>query len=242
MPFKIVRNDLTRMQVDVIVNTANPRPIYSSGTDTAVYKAAGEGELLKARSKIGVMEEGEVAITPGFRLPAQYIIHAVSPRYHDGKSGEEKKLRECYKKSLHLASEYQCKSIAFPLISTGSFGYPKEEGMRIALDEINAYLMKHDIMVYLVVFDPISTKLGINLYPELEEYIDQKYVCEKQEEEYEGLRLEVVQEQERVYNDAAKEPLLDRIREIPSCAQRKLLGGAPPKVKKQTNAHSARQS
>ena len=184
MPFKIVRNDLTKMQVDVIVNTANEAPIYSTGTDTAVYKAAGETELLRERKKIGYMEEGEVAITPGFKLPAKYIIHAVSPCYIDGTFDEEKKLRDCYRKSLQLAAKYECKSIAFPLIATGSFGYPKEEGMRIALDEINAFLMKQDMLVYLVVFDTKATQLGLNLYPDLEAYIDHNYVCDKREEEY----------------------------------------------------------
>ena len=184
MPFKIVRNDLTKMHVDVIVNTANPKPKYSSGTDTAVYKAAGEEELLAERKKIGYMNEGEVAITPGFKLPAKYIIHAVSPRYIDGNSGEEDKLRDCYKKSLALAVKHECKSAAFPLIATGSFGYPKEEGMRIALDEINAFLMNQDMLVYLVVFDTVATKLGLNLYPDLEAYIDHNYVCDKCEEEY----------------------------------------------------------
>ena len=184
MPFKIVRNDITKMQVDAIVNTANPKPKYSSGTDTAVYKAAGEEELLAERKKIGYMNTGEVAITPGFKLPAKYIIHAVSPRYIDGKSGEEKKLRDCYKRSLDLSAKYDCKSIAFPLISTGSFGYPKEEGMRIALDEINAFLMKQEMLVYLVVFDTAATKLGLNLYPDLEAYIDHNYVCDRREEEY----------------------------------------------------------
>lgn len=185
MPFKIIRNDLTKMQVDAIVNTANPHPTYSTGTDTAVYKAAGESELLDARQKIGFLNEGEAAITPGFRLSAKYIIHAVSPRYHDGESGEEEKLRACYQKSLQLAAEYQCKSIAFPLIATGNFGYPREEGMRIALDEINAFLMKQDMMVYLVVFDPDSTRLGMHLYPDLEAYIDNHYVRDRIEEEYE---------------------------------------------------------
>lgn len=184
MPFKIVRNDLTKMQVDAIVNTANPKPKYSSGTDTAVYKAAGEEELLAERKKIGYMNEGEVAITPGFKLPAKYIIHAVSPHYIDGNYGEEKKLRDCYRKSLQLAAKHECKSIAFPLIATGSFGYPKEEGMRIALDEINAFLMKQDMLVYLAVFDTAATKLGLNLYPDLEAYIDHNYVCKKREEEY----------------------------------------------------------
>ena len=184
MPLKIVRNDLTKMQVDAIVNTANEEPIYSSGTDTAVYKAAGEEELLRERRKIGYLNEGEVAITPGFELPAKYIIHAVSPCYIDGACDEEKKLRDCYRKSLRLASEYHCKSIAFPLIATGNFCYPKEEGMRIALDEINAFLIHREMLVYLVVFDKEVTRLGLNLYPDLEEYIDHNYVYEKFQKTY----------------------------------------------------------
>ena len=184
MPFKIVRNDITKMHVDAIVNTANEAPKFSDGVDTAVYRAAGVEELLAARNKIGWMREGDVAITPGFKLPAKYIIHAVSPCYIDGTYGEEQLLRECYRKSLQLAYENKCKSMAFPLIATGSFGYPKEEGMRIALDEINAFLMSHEMLIYLVVFDAAATGLGLNLYPDLEEYIDHNYVCEKNEEEY----------------------------------------------------------
>ena len=184
MPFKIVRNDITKMQVDVIVNTANKAPFFYTGTDRAVYMAAGEKELLSERKKIGFMKEGEVAITSGYRLPAKYIIHAVSPRYKKGESGEEGKLRSCYQKSLQLAKEYECKSIAFPLISSGNFGYPKEEAMRIAIDEINAFLLKNDMLVYLVVFDNEATRLGKNLYPDLKTYIDQKYVSEKAEIEY----------------------------------------------------------
>lgn len=176
MPFTIVRNDITKMQVDAIVNTANAFPTYGEGTDTAVYMAAGVEALLAERKKIGYMEEGEVAITSGFQLPAKYIIHAVSPCYTDGESGEEEKLRACYQKSLKLASEHGCMSIAFPLIATGSFRYPKEEGMRIALDEIHTFLLKEDMQIYLVVFDEQSTKLGKQLYPDLQEYIDQNYV------------------------------------------------------------------
>lgn len=190
MPFKIVRNDITWMKVDVIVNTANELPVYSAGTDAAVYRAAGEEELIAERRKIGTLEEGDVAITPGFRLPAKFIIHAVSPYYSGNSEAVEEKLRSCYKKSLELAYEKQCESIAFPLIATGSYGYPKEEGMRIALDEINSFLLTHRMLVYLVVFDETSTGLGQALYPDLEEYIDRHYVAEKQEEEYVRERTE----------------------------------------------------
>ena len=184
MPLKIIRNDITKMNVDVVVNTANEAPIYSDGVDTAIYYAAGKEELLAKRREIGWMKEGEVAITPGFNLPAKYIIHAVSPRYINGTYNEEEKLRDCYRRSLRLAYEYGCESIAFPLISTGCFGYSKEEGLRVALDEIKAFLMKSDMLVYLVVFDTESTRLGINMYPGLEEYIDQKYVNDKIQQEY----------------------------------------------------------
>lgn len=184
MPFKIIRNDITKMRVDAIVNTANRAPVYSDGVDTAVYEAAGVEALLTERRKIGFLEAGEAAITPGFALPAKYIIHAVSPYYVDGESGEEELLRSCYQNSLELALEYNCKSIAFPLISTGSFGYPKEEGMRVAVDEINAFLLKHNMDVILVVFDAESTRFGRRLAPELEAYIDANYVEEKQKSEY----------------------------------------------------------
>ena len=185
MPFKIVRNDITKMKTDAIVNTANEQPIVGSGCDYAVYEAAGYDELLSYRkAHIGDVRAGEVFFTPGFRLPAKYIIHAVSPLFDNGSHGEEALLRSCYRKSLALAKEHGIKSIAFPLISTGSFGYPKEEGMRIAVDEIHAFLLKSDMQVYLVVFDEKATKMGRNLRPDLEAYIDHNYVQEKIEEEY----------------------------------------------------------
>lgn len=184
MPFQIVRNDITLMQVDAIVNTANEFPTYSSGTDTAVYEAAGVEKLLAAREKIGFLNEGEVAITPGFNLPAQYIIHAVSPLYQGGNKGESERLRSCYNKSLQLAKEHGCKSIAFPLIATGGFGYPQEEGMEIALSCINQFLMKEDMMVYLVVFNKEAFHLSGKLFNDVQSYIDDHYVEEKIEVEY----------------------------------------------------------
>ena len=185
MPFKIVRNDITKMNTEAIVNTANDQARVGTGCDCAVYNAAGYDELLAYRKeKIGHVPEGEAFITPGFRLPAQYIIHAVSPLYQDGNQEEENKLRSCYRNSLRLAKEHHIRSIAFPLISTGSFGYPKEEGMRIAIDEISAFLLKNEMMIYLVVFDNTAVRLGEKIYPGLEAYIDQKYVENKHTEEY----------------------------------------------------------
>ena len=185
MPFKIVRNDITKMNTEAIVNTANDHAAVGTGCDSAIYNAAGYEELLKYRKeKIGFVPEGEAFLTPGFYLQANYIIHAVSPLYRGGNQGEEEKLRSCYRKSLQIAKENHIKSIAFPLISTGGFGYPKEEGMRIAADEIHAFLLKNDMLIYLVVFDSQSTRLGEKLYSDLETYIDRNYVEEKQAEEY----------------------------------------------------------
>lgn len=185
MPFKIVRNDITKMNTEAIVNTANAHPTVGTGCDCAVYRAAGYDELLACRQKeIGFVKEGDAFITPGFHLQAKYIIHAVSPLYRDGMQGEEEKLRSCYRKSLAIAAEHGIKSISFPLISTGGFGYPREEGMRIAADEIHAFLLTHEMMIYLVVFDSGATRLGEHIYPDLEEYIDQNYVNQKREEEY----------------------------------------------------------
>lgn len=185
MPFKIVRNDITKMNTEAIVNTANDHPTVGTGCDSAVYKAAGFDELLKYRQdKIGFVQEGDAFITPGFNLQAKYIIHAVSPLYIDGEHGEESLLRSCYRKSLAIAKENNIKSISFPLISTGGFGYPKEEGMRIAVDEINAFLLTNKMDITLVVFDTKATELGENIYPELQAYIDHNYVLEKRDEEY----------------------------------------------------------
>ncbi len=185
MPFKIVRNDITKMKTDAVVNTANEYPEVGPGCDRAVYEAAGYDQLLAYRKEhIGFVKQGEAFITPGFDLPAKYIIHAVSPLFVDGSSGEEELLRSCYRKSLALAKENGIRSIAFPLISTGSFGYPKEEGMRIAVDEIHAFLLSSNLLVYLVVFDEKATRMGRNLYPDLEAYIDHNYVEKKRKEEY----------------------------------------------------------
>ena len=185
MPLRIVRNDITKMNTEAIVNTANAQPRVSTGCDSAIYKAAGYEELLSYRKeKIGPAAEGQAFITPGFHLQAKYIIHAVSPLYMDGSQGEEEKLRSCYRESLRIAKENHIRSIAFPLISTGSFGYPKEEGMRIAVDEIHAFLLGNEMEIYLVVFDEKTTQLGGKIYPGLEEYIDRHYVEVKQREEY----------------------------------------------------------
>lgn len=193
MSLKIIRNDITKMNTEAIVNTANEKPMVGSGCDTAVYNAAGYDELLNYRKeKIGFVKEGDVFITPGFNLSAKYIIHAVSPRFA-GEEETEKLVRSCYKKSLELAKENDIKSIAFPLIATGSYGFPKEAGLRVALDEINKFHLKDDMEVYIVVFDPESTTLSAKISAKLEEYIDENYVEEKTGEEYlHGYRIDTL--------------------------------------------------
>ena len=185
MSLKIVRNDITKMNTEAIVNTASDHAAVGTGCDSAVYMAAGCDELLRYREeKIGFVPEGEVFMTPAFKLQAKYIIHAVSPHYVDGNQEEEEKLRSCYRKSLQLAKENGIRSISFPLISTGGFGYPKEEGMRIAVDEINAFLLHNEMDIFLVVFDTKATQLGEKIYPGLEAYIDHNYVKDAGKKEY----------------------------------------------------------
>ncbi|MCQ2532611.1 MAG: macro domain-containing protein [Saccharofermentans sp.] len=176
MPLKIVRNDITKMTVDAVINTAASSVNVGPGCDHAIYIAAGFDKLMAAREVIGEVPEGGAFITPGFDLPARFIIHAVSPLYIDGESGEEELLRGCYRNCLNIALKQGLSSIAFPLISTGSFGYPREEGMRIAVDEISAFLLTHDMLIYIVVFDAASTNLGARIAGSLEQYIDDKYV------------------------------------------------------------------
>ena len=183
MPFQIVRNDITKMQVDAIVNTANPYPVYGDGVDTAVYAAAGP-ELMEAREKIGEIEPGSSVVTPGFGLPVRFIIHTVGTFWEDGKSGEEDVIRSCYRSVFELAFSNQIESLAIPLLASGSYGFPKGIALRIALSEIESFLSDHDLTVYLVVFDEKSYSLSAELYGDIESYISDHYVEQKAEDEY----------------------------------------------------------
>lgn len=186
MPFQIVRNDITKVKADVIVNTANPKPAVGSGTDSAIYHAAGEEQLLAERKKIGDIAPGNVAATPAFKLSAKFIIHTVGPAWIDGNHGERDILHSCYAKSLSLAKDLKAKSIAFPLIATGVYGFPKDEALNIALAEIGSFLLTHDMNVTLVVFDRKSFQLSSQLISEIEEYIDEHGVGLARVEEYGG--------------------------------------------------------
>ncbi len=186
LPFKIIRNDITKVKADAIVNTANPEPIYASGTDAAIYMAAGADDLLAERRKIGRIAPGEVAVTDAFQLPAKYIIHTVGPAWVDGSHGEYDVLRSCYRKSLLIADQLGCESIAFPLIATGVYGFPKDQALEIALEIIREHLKDSDLNVVLVVFGRSSYQIAAGLTEQIEEYIDENYVSERAEEEYGG--------------------------------------------------------
>ena len=184
MPFKIVRGDITHVKADVIVNTANPKPIYASGTDLAIYQAAGADELLAERKKVGYIERGDIAVTGAYALNAKYIIHTVGPVWVDGKHHEFDILESCYTKSLEKAAELGCESIAFPLISTGVYGFPKDEALQIAVSAFSRFLMEHDMQIILVVFDKKSFQLSGQIVGEIDSYIDANYVRNSHKREY----------------------------------------------------------
>ena len=184
MPFQIIRNDITKMQVDAVVNTANPKPGYGPGIDTAIYEAAGVDKLLAKRQEIGAVEPGTSFITDGYNLPAKYIIHTIGTSWKDGNSGEEDIVRSCYESVFKLAVDNGISSLAIPLLASGSYGFPKGIALRIALSEIEAFMSDHDMDVYLVVFDEKSFSLSSELYGDIDAYINDNYVEEKQKEEY----------------------------------------------------------
>ena len=180
MPFEIVRNDITNMHVDAIVNTANPKPVIGLGTDSMIHEKAGP-QLLIARQKIGSIACGSAAITPAFSLDAKYVIHTVGPVWDGGSYGEEASLCNCYDNSLKLALEHNCHSIAFPLISSGNYGFPKDKALQIAISAFSSFLLEYEMQIYLVVFDRKAFKLSEQLFQGVASYIDQNYVdtCEQ---------------------------------------------------------------
>lgn len=184
MPFQIIRNDITKMHVDAIVNTANSMPGYSEGIDSAVYEAAGKEKLLAKRHEIGVIGRGESVITDGYNLPAKFIIHTVGTAWQGGNFGEEEIIRKCYRGVFDIALDNNIESLAIPLLASGSYGFPKGIALRIALSEIEAFMSRNEMDIYLVVFDEKSVYLSSELYGDIDEYISDNYVEEKNQEEY----------------------------------------------------------
>ncbi|WP_428908124.1 macro domain-containing protein [Niallia sp. Krafla_26] len=178
MPLEIVRNDITKMKVDAIVNAANTKLQMGGGVCGAIFRSAGERELQEVCDKMGGCKVGEAVITPGFRLVAKWVIHTPGPIWQGGLNQEAELLKASYKNSLELAKKHQCQSIAFPLISTGIYGYPKEEALQIAVSTISSFLFQYDMKVYLVIFDKNSFGLSEKLFSSVHQYINENYVEE----------------------------------------------------------------
>ena len=184
MPFRIIRNDITKVKADAIVNTANPAVEIGGGVDSAIYNAAGKEQLLEARGRIGHLNPGEVGITPAFHLEATYIIHVSGPWWLGGQQNEEQLLRQCYDRALALAVENGCQSIAFPVLATGTYAFPKELGIQIAIDSFTEFLEKNELEITLVVFGSESVSISGRLVDEVSSFIDDRYVQEALAEEY----------------------------------------------------------
>ena len=179
MPLEIVRNDITKMDVDVIVNPTNTALQMGGGVSGAIFNAAGAEELQEACNEIGECPVGHAVMTDGFQLNAKHIIHTVGPIWRGGATNEENLLQSCYGNSLKFAVASGCNSIAFPLISSGVYGYPKEQALQVAISTISTFLMEHEMLVYIVVYDKQAFGISKKLFTSIHQFIDERYIEEQ---------------------------------------------------------------